>query len=1510
MKCRSVACIWSGAPPIHRVTATAVLNQPATLYTGGSDGSILWWNLSFSDSKSEIKPVAMLCGHAAPIADLAICSPVVVSGDDKERHNLSNASETSVSGTRGALISVCTDGVLCVWSRSSGHCRRRRKLPPWVGSPSIVCTMPTSSRYVCIGCCSSDATQLSSRRFVNSYEGDEVSADKEFDHIKPLKCAVVIVDTYSLTIVQTVFHGNSAIGPLKFMDVVLLGEDGENHSVFMADLYGRVQLVPILNDSNLDGEGASQLRENSQLQIWGSGMSGGQIVSIATSGNLIALVLKKSCIFRLLSSDSTIGEIPLLDNLLLNNDNSTQLSVIGAFFFGSGDAEKSQTSQEPYDCFEDNLVLWNTAGSAVVYSLSYLNDVFKCEALCQIPSASHPVDARQQVSFRHTRNKLLRIESVCFDIEEPLRWNTHVTLWSLCQKHENMDKLSQCQNLGHSDLLADWISNSSLSNQISDHGGRNMSKSRARNSFSRSDTKSIERAVDENYSSTHEGRIVTASMVISENLFLPYAIAYGFFNGDIKVVRFGTILGLDSHERSPRYDVNSHASGQYITGHTGAILCLAAHQMLGAPEGRNFKQVLVSGSMDSTIRIWDLDSCSLITVMHQHVAPVRQIIFPPSQTERPWSDCFLSVGEDLCVSLTSLETLRVERMFPAHPSYPEKVVWDGTRGYIACLCPSYSRTADIDALYIWDVKTGAQERVLCGTASHSMLDHFCKGISANSVSGAILNGNTSVSSLLLPIIEDGGSSQSRTNNLENRVGEADMLEPTTSKAPSSKGNSAATAPSFLQNSKNPIRCTCPFPGIATLTFDLASLMFSSQKHEPIANVTSKLENTNVNEQGSNTPSPLHVCVDDTSHKNGTSADTPDVDDWIRSLEKLLLRFSLSFLHFWNLENELDKVLMTDMELRKPENFILSSGLQGDKGSLTLIFPGLSSNLELWKSSSEFTAMRSLTMVSIAQRMISLSSSSSVASRDLAAFYTRNFAHQVPDVKPPLLQLLVSFWQDESEHVRMAARTLFHCSASRAIPSPLYCQRAIDHAKHLRSLSESEGDISKVGISANGLSSEVSPESQGTFQKESSDEPCEMQGINEAEESKILDWIESFDVPDWISCVGGTSQDAMTSHIIVAAALAIWYPSLVKPSLARLVVHPLIKLVMAMNGKYSSTAAELLAEGMEGTWKACISSEIPHLIADIFFQIECVSGSSATSSGQHPAVPSSIREILVDILLPSLAMADILGFLSVVESQIWSTASDSPVHVVSLTTVIRVIRGSPRYLVQYLDKVVNFVLHTLDPGNSVMRRTCRQSSMTTLKEVVRVFPMVALNDSSTRLAVGEAVGGFNNASISIYDMLSVTKMKVLDASGPPGLPALLSGAPESAVTTVISALSFSPDGEGLVAFSEHGLMIRWWSLESVWWEKLSRNLAPVPYTKMILVPPWEGFSPNSSRSSVMASIMDHDRPTDLQENARFSSCPDNLKMLLQNLDLSYRLEWIGERKVLLSRHAMELGTFPL
>ncbi|PIA34273.1 hypothetical protein AQUCO_03800098v1 [Aquilegia coerulea] len=1523
MKCEAIACIWSGAPPLHEITATAVLNEPPTLYTGGSDGSIIWWNLSTSysnQSNKEIWPMAMLCGHATTIADLDICVPTTVDAQE-EKEISSNVVMNSTSSGYGALISASTDGMLCIWSRNSGHCLRRRNLPPWVGSPSSVSTLTTSPRYVCIACSSVDTAHSSSQQTMEHVETGESMVDREFQHRSAwTKYAVVIVDSYSLNIVRTVFHGGLSIGQLKFMAVVPSGKYMEVSSVVLADVYGKMQSIILLEESDQDRDGKTNMvrsSSHSMMSILSDVSSDGdQVVSISAHGRLLVLVYRSRCIFCLVDNGIAVGEISLSDGPLCDDGLPLQSHVIGGMFLVWDKDGKVLDTEEQQKEFTESFLIWNNKGAALVYQISGSDHTFNFELSCEIPAVTHDLDVKLTIRFCHINSFILRIESTCFIVEESLFWKPHITVWSLSDQNDPHRKLDlQGTMLGEGGILGEWTKSSRLfsMNGSCKYNANVISISGEIQEASHENGGPILTVANgcygegKNNSLVLKENTVSSSMVLFERFCAPYAIVYGFFSGRIEVVHFDISFQELNSSGSPHHEVKPHVSKQYFSGHTGPILCLAAHQLVGAPSARSFSKILVSGSMDCTIRLWDLDTSDLITVMHHHVAPVRQIILPPAWTDRPWNDCFLSVGEDCCVALASFETLRVERIFAGHPIYPSLVVWDGARGYIACLCKNNSGISDaVDVLCLWDVKTGSRERVLRGPAAHSMFDHFCEGINLNFVTDNVLGGITSASSLLLPINAD-MSSQSHSKHLEMGVSSSNTSQRTiidltqSTIAHANEGKSARHLPSAKvhQNNMHPVKCSCPFPGIATLRFDLPSLMFPCQNHSQIFENRGKIENELLSHKGPQTPSSFIPTSNDISDTQENEKGPMEEHEWLKFVEGCILRLSLSFLHLWGVDHELDGLLISEMEVNRPQNFIVASGLQGDRGSMTLTFPGPRATLELWRSSSEYCAIRSLTMVALAQRMVSLSLSSSAASSSLAAFYTRHFSEQVPDLKPPSLQILVSFWQDESEHVRMAARSLFHCAASRAIPHPL-CGQKLDQ-------------ITSLPLSSGDLNDEQKPISTRETSASSSMEPfmtTEIQDDSQSEDSSILTWLESFEMRDWISCVGGTSQDAMASHIIVAAALAIWYPSLVKLKLAALVVHPLIKLVMAMNEKYSSAAAELLAEGMESIWKACIGPEIPRLLGDIFFQVECVSGASANSATQNAVAAMTIREVLVGILLPSLAMADIPGFLHVIESQIWSTASDSPVHLVSLMTLIRVVRGSPKPLAQYLDKVINFILQTIDHGNSVMRKTCLVSSMAALKEVIRAFPMVSVNDSSTRLAVGDPIGKIESVTIRVYDMQSVTKVKVLDASGPPGLPSLLGGSSEMTVTTAISALCFSPDGEGLVAFNDHGSMIRWWSLGSAWWEKISRNLVPVQCTKLIFVPPWEGSSPNYSRASIMETITGHDRQVDSEGKSKGSSDVSSPRLLIYNLDLSYHLAWVGERKVLLTRHGHELGTFQL
>ncbi|XP_022136508.1 uncharacterized protein LOC111008200 isoform X2 [Momordica charantia] len=1388
--------------------------------------------------------------------------------------------------------------------RKSGHCRCRRKLPAWVGSPSMVCTIPSKPRYVCIGCCFVDGAHSSDQHSVDPAEGSEVPADREYQQKKHFKCSVVIIDTYTLTIVETIVHGNLSIGSLRYMTIIspLTGEG--NHSAVLFDSFGRLQIVSISKEHDQDKLDEVSLHNSSHVDIplWAEVLSErGQVLSVATQRNAIAFLLPDRCVFKLLLSGLTVGEVTFTDSLFGVNQLTSSIHVAGAMFLDDGDELNIMYNQACHETFVEKFAVWNSGGHAVVYMISFTNKIFEYKPLYEIPASSYSSDMRPSISFIMLNQHFIRIQSLSSQIEEPFHWSPNITIWSLQGKHHVQGKSNlKCRMVAKASSLAEWITDSTCHGEFEE-------KYTIRDELNLQDSSdSSSESVNDLYlghsnSFVQKGQIVSSSMVISDSLSTPYAVVYGYFSGDIQILKLDLLQGLSSHRESPHYEVDHHAPELYLSGHTGPVLCLAVHWIAG----KGNKQVLLSGSMDCTLRIWDLEFGNLIMVMHHHVAPVRQIILPPAYTDHPWSDCFLSVGEDSCVALASLETLQVERMFPGNRNYPEKVVWDGVRGYIACMCSNHSSTSDtVDILYIWDVKTGARERVIRGPASHSMFDYFCKGIGKN-LSGSVLNENTSASSLLFTTVEDGSLSDSvsscrkSTDTLKSMENLTNKVESHTSNGHARRRNTSKSFLNSLYNSKSgrhPIKCSCPFPGIATISFDLTSLMSFNQKSKLIANGNNFQDTAILKDQEAKMSSPRDKKMENPLVQE-ISTEYVEKLNWISSYEECLIRFSLSFLHVWDVDSDLDDLLVTDMKLRKPESFIVASGLQGDKGSLTVTFPGLKAVLELWKSSAEFCAMRSLMILSLAQHMISLFHSGSSASSALAAFYMRNFVDKVPDIKPPLLQILVSFWQDESEHVRMAARSLFHCAASRAIPLPLRGQRSTEH-----------GSVSPIGASDDEHEcSNVNEKSDNIL---CSDCIPKSEEVSQVEEFNTRIWLESYEMQDWISCVGGTSQDAMTSHIIIAGALAIWYRSLVKKNLPMLVVHSLVKLVKSMNGKYSSAAAELLAEGMESTWKTCLGNEIPHLIEDILLQLEYVSGPSANQLVQSSALPVGIRETLVEVLLPKIAMADIPGFLTVIESQIWSTASDSPVHLVSLKTLIRVVRGCPRNLAPYLDKAVNFILQIMEPSNSVMRKICYQSSMAALKEVVHVFPMVSLNDSWTRLAVGDVIGEINSANIRVYDLQSVTKIKVLDASGPPGLPSLLAAGSEMAVRTSISALSFSPDGEGVVAFSEHGLMIRWWSLGSVWWEKLSRNFVPVQCTKAIFVPPWEGFSPNSSRLSIMASAMEGDRQVDVQDNVRGLSHADILKILIHSLDLSYRLEWTEERKVKLRRHGNELGTFQI
>ncbi|KAK6947845.1 hypothetical protein RJ641_001318 [Dillenia turbinata] len=466
MKCKAVACIWSSSPPLHRITATAVINAPPTLYTGASDGSIIWWNLSGDEPNKEFIPVAMLCGHVAPIVDLNTCAPVV-SGEGKNEGS-SNVVEHCSSDVSCALISACSDGVLCVWSR-------------------------------------------------------------------------------------TIFHGNSPMGPLSFIDIVLYPED-EKEYVLMVNLYGKSQLVPVLKDPNPDREGGSgsglhKSCSNVVMSLWNDEISKAEhIVSIATCEKFVAFIYRSRCVFRLLIGVTAIGEIFFADNLLCAEGCSTDLSVAGGIFIKGDISLHMINSNGLPDLFVENFAAWNNQGLAIVYAISWMDDNFKFEPLCKIPAVSPSVDMRCSTSFIQLSSHLLRIESHCSYVEDPLLWKAYITMWSMCQQGNDHCELSQtCEMIGSGAFSIENIAE--CKGFLNDIGMQStigevlpekslLPSPKALNGFCLNDKR---------HGFYANRQIVSCSMIISRNS-TPYAVVYRIHTGEIEMVQFEVFIReINSH---------------------------------------------------------------------------------------------------------------------------------------------------------------------------------------------------------------------------------------------------------------------------------------------------------------------------------------------------------------------------------------------------------------------------------------------------------------------------------------------------------------------------------------------------------------------------------------------------------------------------------------------------------------------------------------------------------------------------------------------------------------------------------------------------------------------------------------------------------------------------------------------------------------------------------------------------------------------------------------------------
>ncbi|KAF0975066.1 hypothetical protein FDP41_005819 [Naegleria fowleri] len=130
--------------------------------------------------------------------------------------------------------------------------------------------------------------------------------------------------------------------------------------------------------------------------------------------------------------------------------------------------------------------------------------------------------------------------------------------------------------------------------------------------------------------------------------------------------------------------------------------------------------LLVSGSADYSIKVWQLDSIDLtyhklLRVFNYHSGKVDLLFVPPRTIRRKLQNCFCSLSDDdHSVIMYSIKTLDVIHILGGHGSTVVAIYWRSDLDYLLVQCSDGS-------VCVWSISTGLLERRVVGYVAKSLI---------------------------------------------------------------------------------------------------------------------------------------------------------------------------------------------------------------------------------------------------------------------------------------------------------------------------------------------------------------------------------------------------------------------------------------------------------------------------------------------------------------------------------------------------------------------------------------------------------------------------------------------------------------------------------------------------------------------------------------------------------------------------------------------------------------------
>eukprot|EP00026_Physarum_polycephalum_P000855 Phypoly_transcript_00856.p1 GENE.Phypoly_transcript_00856~~Phypoly_transcript_00856.p1 ORF type:complete len:1321 (+),score=184.89 Phypoly_transcript_00856:66-3965(+) len=480
---------------------------------------------------------------------------------------------------------------------------------------------------------------------------------------------------------------------------------------------------------------------------------------------------------------------------------------------------------------------------------------------------------------------------------------------------------------------------------------------------------------------------VTATLVLEDSLIL----IRGHENGQISTAALPT----DSFPK-------------FFKAHTARVNCLLCSPILGLsyPSSQSGhaalpRRLLVSGSDDFTIKVWELPTFELLQTFSRHTAPITSLFSPPPhrQSHDGWDNTFFAVSEDKCVGLYSMD--RCLNVFGVHPALISAVKSKWEQDYLVVECVDGS-------VAVWELGTGQLEGILFGQVARDISESSDTiWTSYNHAYGATRR---------ITIMEPGGA------------GVASPLISNTNSGNNGISARVAIIPTLLH--RTPIQI---------LNLDIKQIIrelyrIIPHKEVPLSQSVAALAPPSPPQSGKKRQNSVNNSINiQSSHMNslpprGRQTLQVGPSGLAGNIFSLPTYQIYSYLIPWGFEKSLDALCKKETMLRPPDPHF-AFGLKGEGGTLSLLVPA-ASEAGRWKVSPELTSTITLSAVSLSKALLNLGDAKNSCIQVLSYYCTllpEILAHRFMD--SPLL-LLASYWLDPLEDVQSASRSILFSTIDR------------------------------------------------------------------------------------------------------------------------------------------------------------------------------------------------------------------------------------------------------------------------------------------------------------------------------------------------------------------------------------------------------------------------------------------------------------------------------------------------